>query len=263
MTSSALEPAVPATARPAGAQVPLLLLLVGSPMMIVAYQTPYLHPALWLLVLFAASHLLLRREGLSLATLGLRRSWRTLGDFLGGFAGGAVLVLVTVLALRLALPFPWAFNPRFHPVVAAGSLYYLFLLNSAEELVFRGYSFVGLLRTYGQWPAQLLTAVVFAMFHVASGWPWQVALIGTTAGSLLFALVFLRWQSLPAAAGVHLACNWVRDLLFMDPARPTSVYGPVAPRPWTGAEQLLSLGTFTGIVLLACAALVVGRRRGG
>jgi membrane protease YdiL (CAAX protease family) len=54
-----------------------------------------------------------------------------------------------------------------------------------------------------------LIAVLSAMFHVFSGWSWEVALISTTAGSLLFGLVFVRWQSVPAAIGVHAA--WTSD----------------------------------------------------
>jgi hypothetical protein len=59
-----------------------------------------------------------------------------------------------------------------------------------EELLFRGYGFERLIKGLGHWPAQRATALLFAAFHVANGWPWQVALMGTTVGSLLFGLVF-------------------------------------------------------------------------
>jgi membrane protease YdiL (CAAX protease family) len=124
-----------------------------------------------------------------------------------------------------------------------------------EELIFRGYGFERLIAGIGHWQAQLLTALLFAVFHVANGWPWQTALAGTTVGSLLFGLVFVRWQSVPAAIGVHAAANWTRDLLLSDPPGPATFFGPLAPRPWTGGEQLTTLLIWDGVMLVTCALL--------
>jgi membrane protease YdiL (CAAX protease family) len=168
-----------------------------------------------------------------------------------------VLTGVTALCAWAVLPFPWLVNPRFEPTTAAFSLLWLLCGNAVEELVFRGYGFERLIAGIGVWKAQLVTALLFAVFHVVNGWPWQVALIGTTAGSLLFGLVFIRWRSVPAAVGVHAAGNWTRDLLLADPPTPKTLFAPLAPRPWSPVEQLSAGAIFTGIVLLACAALWV------
>jgi len=145
--------------------------------------------------------------------------------------------------------------------MAVWSLLWLLSANAVEELVFRGYGFERLVRGLGHWPAQLIIALLFAAFHMLNGWPWQVALLGTTVASLLFGLVFLRWRSVPAAVGVHAAANWVRDLLLSDPPTATTLLAPLAPRPWTAGEQLGALLIMDGVFLAACAALAVSMRR--
>jgi membrane protease YdiL (CAAX protease family) len=93
-------------------------------------------------------------------------------------------------------------------------LLFHFITNACEELAFRGFAFLCLLRLIGHWPAQLVIAALFALFHIACGWPWHIALFSTTSGSLLFGLLFLRWKSLPMAIGLHAAWNWTRDLVL-------------------------------------------------
>ena len=218
------------------------------------------HPAVPLALVLGATLLFLRWDGRSPAVLGLDWSWRRAGEFIAGLGGGALLIATMAVCARLVLPFPWVRNPAFEPAAMVFAFLYFFFSNSAEELVFRGYGFERLIAGIGHWPAQLVTALLFALFHILNGWPWQTALIGTTSGSLLFGLVFVRWQSLPAAAGVHVAANWMRDLWFNDPPGRSTFYAPLAPRPWTPTEQLLVSLIFTGLVLLACVALAISIR---
>lgn len=88
-----------------------------------------------------------------------------------------------------------------------------------------------------------------------------MALLGTTVGSPLFGLVFVRWRSVPAAAGVHAAANWVRDLLLSDPPTVKTLIGPLSPRPWASGEQLSATLVMDGVFLVACAVLAISVRR--
>jgi len=212
-------------------------------------------PVVMVVVLLVVSFLFLRSEGRSLSVLGLELSWRTPRDLLFGWVGGALLIVIMAVGVRLALPHPWLRNPGFRISAAMFSLLYLLAGNGVEELIFRGYSFERLIVAIGHWPAQIVTALLFAVFHIAEGWPWRTALIGTTAGSLLFGLVFVRWRSVPAALGVHAAGNWVRDLLLDDPPTPKTLYAPLAPRMWSSREQMLAMAIFTVVTLIACAVL--------
>lgn len=239
----------------------LLFLSICAPIWLVPNLLGVGHPIVLVAAVVMLSYLFLRHEGRSLAILGLDASWRRLGELAAGFAGGAILIAAIALVMRLVLPIRWAWNPGFSAGMAAWSLLWLLCGNAVEELVFRGYSLERLVAALGHWKAQLVTALLFAVFHIANGWPWQVALLGTTVGSLLFGLVFVRWRSVPAAAGVHAAANWVRDLLLCDPPTVKTLVAPLSPRPWTSGEQLSALLIMDGIFLIACAALAISIRR--
>lgn len=233
----------------------LLFVAVCSPFMFASRYLPLPHPAAPLVLLLVVTLLFLRWDGRSPAVLGLDWSWRRVREFVAGLGGGALLVVAVALCARLVLPFPWVRNPAFEPAALVSAFLYFFFSNSAEELVFRGYGFERLIAGIGHWPAQFVTALLFAFGHILNGWPWQTALIGTTSGSLLFGLVFVRWRSIPAAAGVHIAGNWMRGLLLDDPPAAKTFFAPLAPRPWTSSEQMLATFIHLGITLIVCAAL--------
>jgi membrane protease YdiL (CAAX protease family) len=212
-------------------------------------------PVAMLAVVLGITLLFLRWDGRPAAELGLDGSWHRVGELIAGVGGGALLIGLVSLGTWIFLPFPWATNPRFEPAAAGWSLLWLLLSNSSEELIFRGYSFERLITAIGIWKAQLVTALLFAVFHIVNGWPWQVALVGTTAGSILFGFVFIRWKTVPAAIGVHVAGNWVRGLLLVDPPTSTTLFAPLAPRPWTAGEQMGAMAIFLGLVVLASCGL--------
>ena len=238
-----------------------LFLLVCAP----TYLAPGIfsvgHPIVMTAGLVAVTYLFLRSERRPLAALGLDPSWQRVRELAGGFAGGALIILAAAACVRLFLPFPWAWNPHFAIGVAVFSLVRFLSGNAVEELVFRGYGFDRLIAGIGHWPAQIVTALPFAVYHVVQGWPWQTALLGTTVGSLLFGLVFVRWRSVPAATGVHAAANWVRDLLLVDPPTAKTLLAPLAPRHWTSTEQVVALAIMDGVFLLASLALAISITR--
>lgn len=219
-------------------------------------------PGAMLAIAVGLTLLFLRWDRRRPAELGLDLSWRRLGEWFAGLGGGALLIGLVAVGTWLYLPFPWTANPGFEPAAAAWSLLWLLLGNSVEELIFRGYSFERLIAAIGVWRAQLITALLFAVFHIVNGWPWPVALVGTTAGSILFGFVFIRWKSVPAAVGVHVAGNWVRDLLLVDPPTATTLFGPLAPRPWTAGEQMGVMAIFLGVMVLASCGLWLSARGG-
>ncbi len=203
----------------------------------------------------AISYAFVRSEGRSLSVLGLEASWRPVREAATGFLGGAALILVVAACIGITLPFPWARNPHFSGAAVVFSLLWLLTSNAVEELIFRGYGFERLIASIGLWKAQVVTAVLFAIFHLANGWSWQAALLGTTVGSLLFGMVFVRWGSVPAATGVHAAVNWTRDLLLNDPPTPTTLFAPLSPRQWTPGEQLVTLLIMDAVFVLVSIAL--------
>jgi len=257
------SPDVPSLAlneRKAALRNSVLFLAVCSPLIFAPRYFSVPHPVIPLALLLIVTATFLRWDGRSAAVLGLNPSSRSVGHFAAGFGGGTLLIITAASIARFVLPFPWQWNPQFDPTAAATWLLYLFFSNFAEELTFRGYGFERLIAGIGHWPAQIATAMLFAVFHVLNGWPWQVAIVGTTVGSLLFGLVFVRWRSVPAAAGVHIAVNWTREMLFSDPPTLRTLFGPLSPRPWTFTEQLLSIAIILGLSLVACVMVAISMR---
>jgi membrane protease YdiL (CAAX protease family) len=233
----------------------VLFTIACAPIWLLPQRFAVFHPVAMLGVVLGATFLFLWWDRRSPSVLGLDLRWRRLAELAGGLAGGALFIAAVALLLRVVLPFEWERNPAFFARLALDSLLYLLFANSVEELVFRGYSFERLIATIGHWPAQLVTALLFAVFHLVNGWPWQAAFTGTVIGSVLFGLVFVRWGSVPAAVGVHAATNWTRDLLLLDPPNMRTLYAPVAGRNWTSAERLTTAVAFDAIAILACVLL--------
>jgi membrane protease YdiL (CAAX protease family) len=214
-------------------------------------------------VLLALTHVLMRREGRSTSELGLALSWRAAAHLVCGLGAGLLLLGAGALVLRVTLPFTWKLNPAILPGAILGALVFDLITNGCEELAWRGYAFEGLLRVFGHWPAQAITALVAAYFHVLSGWSWSTALSITTVGSVLFALVFLRWRSVPAATGVHVAWNWGRDLV-LTPGSAASIFTPVGMQEWTRTQWNVAQAILIAVSLVACAWLFLSpaARRG-
>lgn len=244
-------------------------LLLAFPLVLIAYQglpipigsgSALLRASLVAVVLLLLTRVLLNRDGRSPAELGLSFSARAAKHVVLGFGAGALLFATAAVLLRIILPFEWELNRTILPHAITGALLFHLVTNACEELAWRGYAFERLIRAFGHWPAQLIVALVAAFFHVLSGWTWQVALISTTAGSLLFALVFVRWRSIPAAIGVHVAWNWTRDLILASDA-PTSIWIPRGTELWTRVQWNVAQAILVGVTLLACAGLLLSMRK--
>ena len=235
----------------------LLFLLITSPIWAFRRTFAVFNPVAMVAIVLGLTLLFLWWDKRDPEVLGLDPRPRRLVELGGGLLGGALVIGVMALAIGVALPFDWARNPGFRGGVAAWSLAYLLASNAVEELVFRGYGFERMIAAIGHWPAQIVTALVFAIFHVVHGWPWDVALTSTTLGSVLFGLVFVRWRSVPAAVGVHVAMNWVRDLLLLDPPTAKTFYAPLSLRQWLPLEQFTARVIANVVVFLACVAMAI------
>lgn len=270
MTSPIDPPLAPTLSHdPAGGlRRGVLFLVIAVPLVVVAYQgLPFGFPVparaeLVVVLLLCSSAMLLKREGRSLADLGMAWSRGAAAKLLCGLAGGALLFSLAALTLRAVLPFHWERSAQFLPSALAATLLFHLSTNLCEELAFRGYGFDKLIQTFGHWPAQGVIALMTALFHVVCGWPWQVALVSTTAGSLLFGLVFVHWRSVPAAVGVHAAWNCSRDVMLGMPPTPAAAWHPVGMERWTPAQWNTAQIILVGITLAACAVIArQGRKR--
>ena len=235
----------------------LLFLVVTSPIWAFRRVFAVFHPVAMLLIVIGLTLMFLWWDGRSPEVLGLDPKPRRLVELGAGLLGGTAVIVVMALLVAATIPYPWVRNQGFSAGIAAWSFAYLLSSNAMEELVFRGYGFERMIAAIGHWPAQILTALVFVVFHVVHGWTWENALVSTTLGSILFGLVFVRWRSVPAALGVHAAMNWVRDLLLLDPPSAKTLYAPFSLRRWLPEEQFTARVVANGVVFLACVVMAI------
>ena len=146
-----------------------------------------------------------------------RPFWRSLGwifperGFVGWLlAGSGLAILISVLGA--ALKAPQIKDPIRGLITNPASLIVVLLFLTVlgpifEELVFRGFLFPLLARTFGAAGGILLTALPFALLHGAQNqWAWQqITMIGLTG--VAFGYARLKTGSTAASAILHCGFN--------------------------------------------------------
>jgi membrane protease YdiL (CAAX protease family) len=166
--------------------------------------------------------------------------WRSLGwaphkgwlrDALAGTFGGGLAVCVAALAGLAAGGY------KFSVAEATGGVpktlvasFVVFLLGAAaEEMLFRGYAFQTLLRSWPLLAAVLPVSVPFALVHltnpnVAPGFTFA----NTVLAGVWLCVAYWRTRSLWFPLGLHFGWNWVQGALL---GSPVSGIKSISPHP--------------------------------
>jgi membrane protease YdiL (CAAX protease family) len=167
--------------------------------------------------LLAVTAALLRREGASLATLGLAVDRRRVADLVFGFVVSASLFVAVACVQSAMVGATWRFQGASGLVAALADLPLVLSLVLVEELLFRGYALRALRTLAGDRRAILLTAVAFGAYHVLGTKYWAMGLVFQflmpALGGLLFAWAAVRSGGLALPLGLHLGGNWVQASL--------------------------------------------------
>jgi hypothetical protein len=86
----------------------------------------------------------------------------------------------------------------------------------AQELAFRGYPFRLMLDKWGEWPTQIVIAVLFGLMHLSNDMSLAAILLTmltTGTGSLLFGIAVIKTKRLHLAVGLHFGWNLTQFLL--------------------------------------------------
>lgn len=78
-----------------------------------------------------------------------------------------------------------------------------------EELAFKSYGFVKLNKEYGVWTAQIVMAILFALYHFAGGWSLLTSFAGPGTWALAFGLLALISGGVSMPTGFHSGLNFV------------------------------------------------------
>lgn len=192
--------------------------------------------------------------------------WVALGTILG--AAGVLVsasyarIAGTLVAGSSALP------PRL-PLLLAGTVTVL-VQALAEEVYFRGWLQALLVRVVRPRVAVVVTAIGFALLHIAGGAHDMLALGNLFLGGLLFGLLAQAGGTIWPAAAAHFSWNAVEQLgLGLDPNPGVGGFGSVidldliGPAVWGGSEQGLnaSIGMTFAMLALLVPLLLLGRRQ--
>jgi len=220
-------------------------------------------------LLLVCSAVLLRREGASLADLGLPTNAQRVREVLWGFAITAVLFLCVALAQSALASAHWTFEGTAGAAVAARGLVLAGAMVLAEELMFRGMLLRSLRQTYGDRTAIVLTALLFGAYHLIQSGDWAMGavfrFVMPTIGGLLFGWAAVRSSGLSLPIGLHLGGNWVQGSVvgFVTDGSPGFVPGLWSVRVTPNDVQLLTapdlLPHLPQLAALALAAVLVWR----
>ncbi len=184
-------------------------------------------------LLLAATAGALRLEGSRLRDLGLALARARVAELVLGFGVGAALFAILALARGELVDAEWSFSGvRAVPAALAGLVTAL-LLMLPEELLFRGYALRRLVAALGDWPAILLSAALFSVYHGIGSGMWAIGLFFQMAmpalGGVLFGWAAVRTGGLALPIGLHLGGNWVQSSLVSL----RSPYDTMPAAPWT------------------------------
>jgi CAAX protease family protein len=188
----------------------------------------------------------------------------------------AIGMQTMVLVLETALGFAHSSPPRWPSSELASLAYVIPLLSIAaiaEEMPIRGYLFQNLREAWGDWPALIVTSLVFAALHLFN--PGAHADVGMTiagiaAAGALFALSVMLTGSLWLALGCHFAWNLFEGPVFGFPVSGQSfgsanIVAQIVTGPawFTGGSFGPEAGASSLIALAAGAAALYALYRRG
>ncbi len=152
--------------------------------------------------------LFLKYDRRRFADIGLSFEKTTFIRFLWGFATGIVIMGLLSLSVIYASGFRMETNANSSVLNFLMGALPLIPLAFMEEMAFRGYPLEVLKDKTGVRVSILITAVLFALYHIANGWAVQNAFLGAGAWGLLYGAAAVYGRGIALPTGMHFAANF-------------------------------------------------------
>jgi membrane protease YdiL (CAAX protease family) len=170
-------------------------------------------------VLFVLTYLLYRKEGKSLAALGITAKWKNLRFIPLGLFAGIGFFCMLLFFQKLFNGLSISINPNADYGLIAKGLLLALPGVLMEEIIFRGYCLHKSVYHIGPVKANLLFAFFFIAWHWLAfnawgNWGLMLSLFTTGFGHVFFAVALGRSQTLFFPIGLHLGNNWAQRNLF-------------------------------------------------
>lgn len=203
----------------------MLGVLISLPANFIGENERFTYGILGSLAALLIIYVFLKTEGKSWKDYLLTADNQTIVRFFIGSVGGLILAslmfLLQIWYSDLQTTFTGADISEF--VWMALSLIPLAFM---EELAFRSFAFIKLKDTFGVWSAQIVIAILFALYHYAGGWTLYASFVGPGVWSFAFGWLALRSNGISLSTGFHFGLNlalavignkyWVPGLITLE-----------------------------------------------
>lgn len=164
----------------------------------------------WLL-----SYVFIKWDGFSFSQIGLIWQSDTLRKFFMGFLMGSAIAIVMLGLVILMADLTIERNTSADIPMAMFWLLAFLPLAFMEELAFRGYAFIKLNKMIGLRLTIIITSILFAYYHDASGSSFVNQLMGPGIWGIIYGLAAIWSDGIALPTGLHAAANVVLALLGM------------------------------------------------
>lgn len=189
----------------------ILIILNGFPMMSISKYG--LGGILLTIVALLITYAAIKKDKKTFSDIGFRWVRKTPIRFTGGFIIG---ILITVLMLIIMISFTdLEINYNVNSNVPSVLFWLLafFPLAYMEEIIFRGYAFTKITKSWGLWPAQIVLALFFTWYHDVTGLTFFNQLLGPGIWALIYGISAIWSKGIAFPTGLHMAINVVLALV--------------------------------------------------
>jgi uncharacterized protein len=157
----------------------------------------------------------LRIDKRTFASVGLRLEKATLGKFFAGLLIGVVLTALMFFCLVVFGNMKLELHTQGN--TATFLLWTLALIPLAlmEEIAFRAYPLVTVKEKAGLRTSVIVTAFLFAVYHIANGWNMDVSFLGPGIWGIVYGVAAVYSKGIALPTGIHYAANLVQSAIGM------------------------------------------------
>lgn len=156
---------------------------------------------------FLVTWLFLKFDKKRFANIGLQWEPATIKRFFTGFAIGLLISAAMMFSLFIFIGLKIELAKDYNIGLFFAWAMALLLLSYMEEVAFRAYPFITLKNAAGVWPAQIIIAILFALYHVAGGQSVASSFMGPGIWAFIFGWAALKSGGIAMPTGIHFAAN--------------------------------------------------------
>lgn len=232
----------------------------GKLLMPLYHFSPIVHKILLSFSIILISILILKNEGRSLKSIGIKLILQSCKYLAVGTLVGIGMLTVTALLTKGLVDFRWQFNSAVSLSGVLLLLNFYFWSVLVEELWFRGYGFQRLAEYNGKGLALFIVGILFGLYHISFEMPLPeivVMVLVTGLFHVFLGLAVLKWKNLALPLGLHFGFNFAQDMLPRHPSlnKESSILHVVATDglEYSTASMLIP---YVAIVMVGCLIIL-------